>query len=446
MSDNVRKVCAHPRRQWAKCECPWHFAFKWKETHHRFSLDKHLGRHIDSKSEAVEEAATIRKAIKAGTFGQVTPVATMTLRQLADIYIERFVDVQRKDTRADYVAALSLICRTSIPRAASTQAAPLGGWRLTDIVTDTIERFREVRRAQGTVATNRNLQTLRALFNWGIRTGYVTTTPFKLNSEPVIKLERELKRDRRLQADEESKLLAAAGPHLCAILEAAVENGMRRGAILSMHVSQIEGVTFEEKVVRWASRAEVVLPPSKTKTRTGRRIPISTRLRAVLELRLIDPAGQPLPADGYVFGTEVGTRVLDVKRAWATAVLKAHGHEPSYTKTANLSPESQAALAAIDLHFHDLRREAGSRWIEGGVPIHTVRDWLGHANVSQTSTYLAGVTQSAHDAMRRFEERQGALQQIATEVGTGGQTGARSAEAGVEKAQETAINHHQEVM
>jgi integrase len=84
-------------------------------------------------------------------------------------------------------------------------------------------------------------------------------------------------------------------------------------------------------------------------------------------------------------------------------VLKAHGHEPTYTETANLTVDSRTALDAIDLHFHDLRREAGSRWLEGGMPLHAIRDLLGHANVSQTSTYLSTTTSSLHEAMQRFE-------------------------------------------
>ena len=87
----------------------------------------------------------------------------------------------------------------------------------------------------------------------------------------------------------------------------------------------------------------------------------------------------------------------------------------------NLSPESRRAIAEIDLHFHDLRREAGSRWLEGGVPLHTIRDWLGHTSIAQTSTYLAGTMKTQHDAMRQFEERRAALQPFATDVKTGGQ-------------------------
>jgi integrase len=131
---------------------------------------------------------------------------------------------------------------------------------------------------------------------------------------------------------------------------------------------------------------------------TDRRIPISTRLKSVLERRRLDPAGQPHALDKYAFGTEIGTRILNIKRAWATAVLKSHGNTPTYTATQNFDAASRAALDPIDRHFHDLRREAGSRWLDAGVPLHTIRDWLGHTNISQTSTLLVGYRA---DATRR---------------------------------------------
>jgi hypothetical protein len=64
-----------------------------------------------------------------------------------------------------------------------------------------------------------------------------------------------------------------------------------------------------------------------------------------------------MPADSYVFGTEIGTRILNVKRAWSTAVLKAHGEKAELTKTGNLTAQCRTALDEIDLHLHDLRRE-----------------------------------------------------------------------------------------
>jgi len=70
----------------------------------------------------------------------------------------------------------------------------------------------------------------------------------------------------------------------------------------------------------------------------------------------------------------------------APHVLKANGHRPTWCRSNALAPASRAVLRGIDLHFHDLRHEAGSRFIEGGWPIHHVQEMLAHKNVAQTST------------------------------------------------------------
>jgi hypothetical protein len=98
------------------------------------------------------------------------------------------------------------------------------------------------------------------------------------------------------------------------------------------------------------------------------------------------PAGEPRGPQAYAFGNEIGQKSGSIKTAWRLACRRAQ---------------------IVDLHFHDLRREAGSRWLEGGVPLQVVRDWLGHTNISQTSTYLESTFMGQHDAMRRFEETRG---------------------------------------
>ena len=119
-------------------------------------------------------------------------------------------------------------------------------------------------------------------------------------------------------------------------------------------------------------------------------------------MRRCDPAGQPHGADAFVFGSEIGTKVEGFGRAWGRAVLRSHGVKVVYTETANLAPESRAALTAIDLHFHDLRREAGSRWLEGGMPLHDVRDLLGHRRQPDVHVLVEHVA-SLHEAMRAYE-------------------------------------------
>ncbi|HEX2336719.1 MAG TPA: hypothetical protein VHI72_09605 [Hyphomicrobiaceae bacterium] len=53
-----------------------------------------------------------------------------------------------------------------------------------------------------------------------------------------------------------------------------------------------------------------------------------------------------------------------VKKAWRTAVLKALGVKATWTASNQLDAASVEKYAAIDLHLHDLRHEAGSRWLE----------------------------------------------------------------------------------
>ena len=134
-------------------------------------------------------------------------------------------------------------------------------------------------------------------------------------------------------------------------------------------------------------RRELHVRAENAKDRDPRVVPISTRLAAVLEMANVDPAGRRYPASAYVFGL-LGTPVKGIKKAWETCVLRAHGQEPQWLPGGKLSAESRSALARIDLHFHDLRHEAGSRWLEAGMPLHHIKEILGHANISQTDTYL----------------------------------------------------------
>ena len=55
-------------------------------------------------------------------------------------------------------------------------------------------------------------------------------------------------------------------------------------------------------------RGEIVLRAERTKDRETRIIPISSRLRAILQMRGTDPAGTPFPPSARVFGDEVGRR------------------------------------------------------------------------------------------------------------------------------------------
>ncbi len=421
-NNGLRKVCGCPRRTWAKCDHPWHFSFKWRGTHHRFSLDRQLGREIRSKTEASAEADTLRAQIRAGEFGVTRPAReTLTLGQLLDTYRTERLDTRPGGARPHDVSQLNVV-RRPVLRLPSGEARAFEGWAVADVTAGALELLRAALLTPGTfkvahrtvrtggpVAANRGLRVLRTVFNWAVRVGYVDASPFKRGTETVVKLTREAKRTRRLHEGEAERLLPACSEHLRAVVECALESGMRRGEILGLRWADVQLATNE-----------IRLAPAATKTRTGRTVPISSRLRAVLDMRRHDAAGEPHPPSAFVFGSEIGTRVLDVKTAWRAA----------------------CARAKIEgLHLHDLRREAGSRWLDGGVPLHVVRDWLGHTSVAQTSTYLATTTKAQHDFMRRFDERRDALQGFATTGATGGQTGVAASTVTNDNPQESSPVH-----
>jgi integrase len=128
----------------------------------------------------------------------------------------------------------------------------------------------------------------------------------------------------------------------------------------------------------------VFLPADKTKTAEDRTIPITARLRAVLEMRRTDPEGQTFGPDAFVFGNEVGEQQDSIKTAWRLTCQRA---------------------GITDLHFHDLRRECGSRLIETpGISLVDVRDWLGHKTVDMTNTYLSTTIGRLQAAGRKVDQ------------------------------------------
>ena len=341
-------------------------------------------------------------------------VDTLTVDQLLDQFIMRHVAVSpRPRSLASAECCKRVIARTEL-ELPTGERRRFGDWLVRDVTADAIDRFKSARTIQtfatakdvdgverrrrvgGVVGTNRNLSFLRAAFNWGLKKrvlDFLSESPFRYKGQVAVSLhdESERSRRRRLDGDEADRLLAACDPlrrnpktkevmkdqplpRLRPIIEAAIETGCRRGELLSLQWWQVKDLD--------GTRPHLYLPSSKTKTKRDRVVPISTRLKTILEMRRKDPDGENLPADVYVFGNAIGQRTKSIKTAWKLACRRA---------------------GLVNFRFHDLRREAGSRWIEGGMVLHEVRDFLGHARVSQTDTYLGTNADRLHEALKRVE-------------------------------------------
>jgi integrase len=428
----LRKVCDCPRRRWLKCLHPWHVNVAVPGgLHLRKSVDKIAGKPVAKKEDAQALLEKLRTDLREGKQvlvkrnGRVdlaaptAPVRDMlTLAQLLDDYIARHVTIAPRgdNSIANAECHRRVITRTEVELPTGERRA-FGEWLVRDITPDAIDKFKAARTAPakvaakdadgrqrarvvgGLVGANRNLSFLRAAFNWGLKKrilDFLAESPFRYKGQVAVSLHREAdrRRRRRLEGDEAERLLAACDPprrnpktkevmkeqplaRLRPIVEAAIETGCRRGELLSLQWSQVKGLDGE--------RPYIYLPAGKTKTKTDRVVPVSSRLKAILEMRRQDPAGEDFPPTAYVFGNAIGQRTKSITTAWKLACRRA---------------------GLIDFHFHDLRREAGSRWIEGGMVLHEVRDFLGHARVSQTDTYLGTNADRLHEALKRFERHQ----------------------------------------
>jgi integrase len=323
------------------------------------------------------KAAKNMKGLVAVARRAEVPAANGTTMRLEDKPIagvtKADVEAFREGRRAQIAAAEA----TRIAEAEAARVAIVALDAATTLVPAALRRRaarKSPRPKAGEVTINRVLGRLRHLFGWAIDEGYLTASPFTANGRTVIKLNHHIEgpRRRRLDGDEERQLLNAAAPHLRALIEAALETGCRKGELLSLQWHQ---VNLDQDLI--------ALPAEKTKTAEARTVPITTRLKAILEMRRTGPDGKDLPAAAYVFGNEVGNEVKDIKTAWAATCRRA---------------------GIADLHFHDLRRECGSRLLESaGVSLHEVRDWLGHQDVATTNTYLATTVSKLQETRRKFD-------------------------------------------
>jgi integrase len=421
-NDGLRKVCGCSRRSWSNCSHSWHFNYKPRGgPAYRLSLDRELKTNIDSKSDAITAANKIRAAIDAGTFRQnsSTPSMGLTLRDVTKKYKKRHVDVPTRHEHARYSMELHLdrLCDAHV-RAAGDTTVALGDKQIVAIVKADVEALRDRLREeyrknreamaawdayqqlaetdrehapapprpprtmrvgvkQGETGINRLLARLRHLFSWAIAEGYTTETPFRRHGVTVVRLEMraETARTRRQEPGEEEALRAAAGPHLRALIVAGLSTGCRLGELLTLQWHQIRR---DEK----GQPKSIVLAAERTKTNRSRTIPIGSHLRAELEMRKTDPEGEDFGPDAFVFGNELGEEISSIKSAWRATCRRAK---------------------VAGLHFHDLRREFGSRLLESGADPHDVREFLGHANITTTSRYLTSTPLRLERALARME-------------------------------------------
>lgn len=327
-----------------------HPAQRWQATIRRKGFPTQC-RSFPTRAEAQAWANAEEVEMFRGTFIDPAPARSTTLGDLMDRYGQE-VTPSKKGRIAER------------NRLRMMQQWSLAAYTVGNITPAVLAQWRDTRlQAVSGSTVNRELNLLSHVFRmamteWGI--------PLPFN--PISRVRRPRSnppRNRRAEGDEESRLLAACkaarNRYLLPVVVLAIETGMRRSEIVGL---QWQNVDLKQHVA-W-------LPD--TKNGESRAVPLSTRacdtLRAVGTLppnpqpaNPTPPQSLQTPSSGPVFS---GLTVNAVRLAYVRAARNAGCEE---------------------LHLHDLRHEATSRFFEKGLNMVEVASITGHKTLSMLQRY-----------------------------------------------------------
>lgn len=339
----------------------------------------------DKSGDAKDERDRLVNEIKK-SHGGIREGEKMTFARLTEVCCKAFY---KPATIENGVKTEGVRSIASIRSALKNLNLYFGKRRIGEITTESLFDYRQRRQKQGVkIATaNRELEAMRRMMRFAFSKGWIIRDIF-FGARAIV-TSAESVRTRILTESDQQRLLTACegeravtytrthygktetiiakltvnNPHLKAIILLAVDAGMRRGEILKLTWKDID---LEAGIV--------TVKASNTKTETERLVPLTDRAKRELErVRLFTPSDETRPFP-----------VVDFKHSWQTA----------------------KRIAGIDdLHFHDLRASAITRWQRDGLPLAIASKIAGHSNTKTTAKYYtsadAEIVQALAETMNR---------------------------------------------
>ena len=215
-------------------------------------------------------------------------------------------------------------------------------------------------------SVNIDVRTIKAAFNKMVDWELLLKNPFsKVKQYRINNL-----KIRSFTREQVAKLLnAIEEPWFKHLIMFAVYTGLRRGELVNMHWEQYN-----------RERSELTIQStSEYRVKGGKMRIISLHPEAVKIL-------ESLPVvNSYVFTREMGLKISD---DLATKKLK------KYIRRLQL-PD--------DLHFHSLRHTFGTLAGESGVPIHVIKNAMGHSSVTTTEGYLSSNIPVMREQLKKIQ-------------------------------------------
>ena len=217
------------------------------------------------------------------------------------------------------------------------------GWKRVAETTDDIPKGNKP------ATINRLLATIKHMFTKAVEWEMVEEDVLK-RVRKVKQLKENNRRLRYLSVEECQALLEGCDAYLQPIVTVALNTGMRRGELMHLKWENID-----------LKHGFILLEQQDTKNGERREIPINATVRSAL---------QGLPRrldDGYIFSNP------ETKQPYKTL--------SSVFRRACKKARIQ------DFHFHDLRHTFASHLVMAGIDLATVKELLGHRDITMTLRY-----------------------------------------------------------
>jgi integrase len=295
-----------------------------------------------NRREAEKFIALRISEVHRGVF--IKPVHT-TLPELGEQYIE-YAKMHKRSWLRDEQMLAKL-------------RAFFGPARLREITALRVEEYQRERvKAVSPATSNREMALLKHMFNmaerWGLNHG---TNPVRF----VKFLPEDNLRFQTLSEDEERRLLEASPPYLREMILFAINTGLRTNDVFNLKWEDIDLEQRSIKLITGKNRKVLAIPMNDT------------------AFGIVQHRQKHGP---YVFYNPMtGDRFWDVKAALSAAVKR----------------------AGIDhVTWHVFRHTFASRLTRNGVDIVTVKELLGHSNISVTMRYAHSNQETKRNAVQRI--------------------------------------------
>jgi integrase len=250
-----------------------------------------------------------------------------------------------------------------------TSAKPLtaffGRLPLDMITTAQVEKFKLLRAAKISGAgTNRDLAALRFMLNFAVRQGHIVRNPVS-----GVRFLPEGPGSMRVVSHEEQRryLAVASSSNLRDVVSLIVETGMRPEEVYTIRKENVH-----------LNRRYLFIPTGKTRY-ARRNVPLTAATMEVLRRRLVSAGG------AYLFGKKGNPDRPIGPICWEhRKTLRKAGIRPPF-------------------RLYDFRHTFGSRSAMAGVDLATLKELMGHSNISITMRYVHPTPEHKRAAVEKLE-------------------------------------------